>query len=662
MSAAPFLDPGMFDDAVAAVALLMGPEHRLLYVNPAFTRLFGPRTLGLPAREAFPEPDASRFLGVLEDVRRSGRPRQVTGRRRTDPGALSQARHFVYSCTPVATRRGGGILAIAMDTTAETYTLQRYEALATAVSQMVWVMWPNGTMDELVPGWEAITGLPWRSRADDGWFAVVHPRDRDALHAAWLEAAAEPQSVFEHTFRVRTAGGAYRHMFSRAVPVVRDGSVAEWIAATADVEDAWRTQLRERLLAQIAERPRTSLAQAFGTVVDTIVPEVADACLILTLDHDEWPVPSHVALRAGRIASASRPGLPAPPALLGQSVPVTAPLRELLEQGAPRTFVVPPGGCVPPGLVPRVTERWLTAAGATSVTLVPLRSEDTLLGYAVAATCDDSPVPGPAETELLRDVLHHAQQPIHRVLEHGRARRTALRLQRAQLTRPPEVPGAAVAARYQPASSTREIGGDWYDAFLLPDRSLVLDIGDVAGHDLTAAAAMGQMRSMLRALAYSCGLNASPCDVLEELDAVAEGLEAAPFTTVVHAHLRPRQGGGWNVAWSNAGHPPPLLIPARGTPRYLTGPVTDPPLCVDPGLVRTTHHHVLSPGDTLLLYTDGLIERPATTLTRGQNRLVKAALRHRRLPLDDLLHRLLTLSDHRDDTAMIAFRAGSGSG
>ncbi|MFD4371893.1 SpoIIE family protein phosphatase [Streptomyces sp. NPDC058486] len=655
------IDPRMFDGTVAAVAVLAGPEGRLLYTNSAFTRLFGPRRIGLPARAAFPDPDGHRFLAVLDSVRDTGRARQVVGERRTDPGAPGQARHFVYSCSAVTTEQGPGILVLAMDTTAETLTLQRYEALVSALSQMVWVMGADGSMEEIVPGWEQLTGAPWHPRADAGWYARIHPRDREKLSGAWRRAAGGDgggdgrPGVFEATFRVRAEDGSYRHLTTRSVPVLRDGSISEWVAATADVEDAWGTQLRERLLGQVAAVSGASLPEAFAEVVKVVVPELTDACLILLLSHDEWPLPDHAGVTARRIASATRPGLPAPPALRGQRVAVTAAVREVLDRREPVTFRLEPGTRVPPGLIPTVSERWLHASGATSLTLIPLIVEDLVLGYAATSSNGDTPLPGPAETELLREVLHHAQRPIRKVLDLQRARRTALGLQRAHLTEPPSVRGGTLAARYQPASSSGEIGGDWYDAFTLPDGTLVLDIGDVAGHDLTAATAMGQMRSMLRALAYAGGPDATPDAVLDRLDQVSAGLGTAPLATALHAALRRRADGAWRLTWSNAGHPPPLVVPAHGDARFLPG-AADPPLCVASDLLRTTHTHVLLPGDTLLLYTDGLIETPSAAIDEGQRRLAAEATLCRRRSLPDLLRLLQGLSDHRDDTAMLAFR------
>ncbi|MFE1268169.1 SpoIIE family protein phosphatase [Streptomyces sp. NPDC058758] len=651
------VDPRMFDGAVAAVAVLAGPEDRLLYTNSAFTRMFGHRGIGLPARAAFPDPDGHRFLAVIDSVRVTGRARQVVGERRTDPGAPGQARHFVYSCSPVTTDRGPGILVLAMDTTAETLALQRYEALVSAISQMVWVMGADGSMEEIVPGWEQLTGAPWHPRADAGWYAHIHPRDREKLSEAWRRAAAgggRPR-VFEATFRVRAADGSYRHLTTRSVPVLRDGGLTEWVSATADVEGAWGTRLRERLLGKVAAVSGASLHEAFAEVVKVVVPELTDACLILLLSHEGWPLPEHAEVTARRIASATRPGLPAPPALRGQRVAVTPAVRAVLDRREPVTFLLEPGTPLPPGLIPTVSERWLHASGATSLTLIPLIVDDLVLGYAATSSNGDTPVPGPAETELLREVLHHAQRPIRKVVDLQRARRTALGLQRAHLTEPPSVRGGTLAARYQPAVAGGEIGGDWYDAFTLPDGTLVLGIGDVAGHDLTAATAMGQMRSMLRALAYAGGPGARPDAVLARLDHVSAGLGTASLATALHVVLHHRPDGTWLMTWSSAGHPPPLVVSASGDAGYLPG-AADPPLCVASDLLRTTHTHVLGPGDTLLLYTDGLIETPSAPIDEGQRRLAAEAALCRRRSLPDLLRVLQGLSDHRDDTAMLAFR------
>ncbi|MFD0571703.1 PP2C family protein-serine/threonine phosphatase [Kitasatospora gansuensis] len=316
-----------------------------------------------------------------------------------------------------------------------------------------------------------------------------------------------------------------------------------------------------------------------------------------------------------------------------------------------------PPGEVPPGVVPEESARWLAEAHATSLTLLPLVIDGTTAVLAAAATCQDGPPPGPGDIELLRDVLQRTQSTLGQTLELQRTRQVALVLQRALLTDPPTVPGTGITARYQPGNRAAEVGGDWYDAFLLPGGPLALTIGDVSGHDLTAATTMGQLRAMLRSLAYNLTPDQTPADVLAALDRAADGLGVGTFATAVHLHLT-RTGPGWRVAWSNAGHPPPLLLPATGEPRFLAAAEADVPLCVAPAERRRTHHADIAPGDTLLLYTDGLVEVPGEDLDTGLDRLLAAARRARAGSLDDLCdHLLAQVPDTRDDIALLAFRA-----
>ncbi|MFI6846640.1 SpoIIE family protein phosphatase [Kitasatospora sp. NBC_00085] len=669
----PQLTPEVFDRAIVAIALTAGPEHRLVYRNDAFHDLFGPRPVGVPIREVFTEPGVERFFETLDQVRADGTARQVTTPRtvETSEDDPEGHRHFVYSCSPVSSRFGAGVLVSAIDTTAEVhsaqraerlsldrlYALQRYEALMSAVSQLVWLTRADGTMAELVPGWEELTGYPWRETMDEEWFELIHPRDREALAQRWLDAAEGEPTMFEHSFRVRTSSGEYRHVASRAVPIVRNGQLVEWIGATSDVEDRWRNRLRERLLARavaVTEASRTE--DAFAAVADLVVPDLTDACTVFVLsgrEHSSQPDE----IRGTRIASTARPGLPPLPPLHQQTFLLGPSARRAVADRAPALMTFP-AGRVPPGLVPEESARWLARARATSLTLLPIVIDGATVALAAAAGCDDTPPPGRADIELLQEVLQRAQVPLRQTLELQRTRHAALVLQRALLTAPPTVPGAELAARYQPGNRAAEVGGDWYDAFTLPDGSLALTIGDVAGHDLTAATTMGQLRSMLRSIAYNRTHLHTPADALTGLDAAADGLGVAVFATAVHLHLAPTPDGSWQAAWSNAGHPPPLLLPADGPPRFLDADEADVPLCVAPAEPRHTYRTPIGPGDTVLLYTDGLIEVPGENLATGLARLATAAEQAHDLPLHALLDRLLAeVPDARDDIALIAFRA-----
>ncbi|MBY8879397.1 SpoIIE family protein phosphatase [Actinacidiphila acidipaludis] len=674
----PELEPEVFDDAIVAVALTAGSEHRLVYYNGAFRNLFGPRELGVRAADAFTEEKAARYVQMLDEVFHDGKGRQVTGPRTTEgtfPGAPGR-RHFIYSCSPVVSRFGRGVLTVCVDTTAQVdaveraeelseerhQALHRYEALMGAVTQTVWLMQPDGTISELVGDFENFTGNRWRPVIDEKWLTFVHPHDRAHLVRTWQEAAEGTPSMFVCTFRLRTTSGDYRHVQSRAVPIVREGVIVEWIGATADIEDQWRNRLRERLLARVATvTAADDVPQAFGAVAAAVVPELTDACAVFLL-----PAPGVTAaggpLTAVRVASTARPGLPGLPPLREETHPVGPVARQVVESRKPRMLVFP-AGSPPDGVLPDLSLDWLRAARATSLTLVPIVIDAAVVAFACAAGCADSPPPGPRDLALLGEVLHEVRDPLRQAMELERTRHTALTLQRALLTPTPRVPGAELAAHYQPASKTVEVGGDWYDALLLPDGSVTLTIGDIAGHDLDAATSMSQLRSMLRVIAYDQSRPLSPAESLAQLDRVVDGLAIAPLVTAVHTVLRPGPDGRWHAAWSNAGHPPPLLLPAEGAPRFLEGEGPDLPLCVAPGLARNTWHHDLGTEDTLLLYTDGLIEVPGTDLADGMADLATAAEAavRRGLPLAELCALLLAgVGERRDDAAVIGFRPVGG--
>jgi sigma-B regulation protein RsbU (phosphoserine phosphatase) len=237
-------------------------------------------------------------------------------------------------------------------------------------------------------------------------------------------------------------------------------------------------------------------------------------------------------------------------------------------------------------------------------------------------------------------------------------------LQRSLLGPPPEVAHLEAAVRYLPASRHAEVGGDWYDAFRVSDGTTMLVIGDVAGHDAPAAAVMAQTRGMLRAVAQT--VDGSPATVLSALDRALMNLDMHTLVTVAVAtvDLRPvaaAAGGPVRLCWSNAGHPPPVLMFADGTvellerrPNRLLG--------VSPDVVRVDHEILLHPGDTLVLYTDGLVERRKVPLDDGTARLVRELARIGRQPLDRLCDDLVATmgSDLDDDVALLAVRLPCG--
>jgi two-component system, chemotaxis family, sensor kinase Cph1 len=239
--------------------------------------------------------------------------------------------------------------------------------------------------------------------------------------------------------------------------------------------------------------------------------------------------------------------------------------------------------------------------------------------------------------------------------------RAAERLQRSHLTEPPVSARHDVAVRYVPATTEAQVGGDWYDVFEQPDGSTVVVIGDVVGHDTAAAADMAQLRGLLRGIAYDSA--DGPAAVLRRLDSAVAGLGLHAMATVLVGRLTPDPGtGGARLRWSSAGHLPPLLAEPGDGVLTLTTPRAELLLGVDPSARRTESEALLEPGSTLLLYTDGLVERRDRGFDLGVQQLAAelVAVRDRSLEAacDELIGRMLP-EGAEDDVALVAVRLRS---
>ncbi|MDX6227538.1 MAG: hypothetical protein QOI76_928 [Frankiales bacterium] len=236
-----------------------------------------------------------------------------------------------------------------------------------------------------------------------------------------------------------------------------------------------------------------------------------------------------------------------------------------------------------------------------------------------------------------------------------RADETAALLQHSMLTDLPHVSHIQLVARYLPALDSAQVGGDWYDAFVLPDGVTALVIGDVAGHDMPAAAQMGQLRNLLRGIAWHT--NPAPHAVLAALDTTAHGLGVTDLATAVYGRIEATQPGQWQLRWANAGHPPPLLITSDGQIRYLDHP--SGVLLAFGDSQHTDGAIDLPPLSTLLLYTDGLVESRHRDLDHGLNRLRATAAHASAWPLETFCDHILSelARDHNeDDVTLLAVR------
>jgi serine phosphatase RsbU (regulator of sigma subunit) len=191
----------------------------------------------------------------------------------------------------------------------------------------------------------------------------------------------------------------------------------------------------------------------------------------------------------------------------------------------------------------------------------------------------------------------------------------------------------------------------------------VLVIGDVVGHDTAAAAAMGQLRGLLRGIAHFSG--AGPAEVLRGLDEAIAHMHTETMATAAVARLEEGDGDGrTRLRWANAGHPPPIALHPDGTVAILGGRYGDLMLGVDPAAGRLESVVTLEPGTTVLLYTDGLVERHGRTLDDGMARLVTQLRRLAGRPLDELCDALIEgmlQGTPEDDVALVAVRVGGSA-
>ncbi|MER7894652.1 SpoIIE family protein phosphatase [Streptomyces sp. NPDC096046] len=304
---------------------------------------------------------------------------------------------------------------------------------------------------------------------------------------------------------------------------------------------------------------------------------------------------------------------------------------------------------------------FLRTARATSAVTVPLGSRQQVTGALTLVRTDPAHPFDTDDLTVVSDIGRRVGLVIDNARRFGRQRAVAEAMQRNLLAPLPQPGRLRLAARYQPAPAGSQVGGDWYDAFERKDGTLALVIGDVVGHDLTAAAGMAQLHGILRSLAWDD--SGPPGAVVDRLDDAMPAITTVPMATLVLALLEgDPHSGPWTLRWTSAGHPPPLLLTQDGQARYLEagqGVLLGAPSGTGAG--RPSAAEVLPPGSTLLLYTDGLIEIPGSDLDTGLARLRRHALALAHEPLDTLCDRLPARMPpgSTDDVALLALRLPS---
>jgi serine phosphatase RsbU (regulator of sigma subunit) len=465
----------------------------------------------------------------------------------------------------------------------------------------------------------------------------------------------------------RTGGGFVRLTFA---PLPRTGAdgMTEIVMVVTDCTDqvlAQRQQergaVREQVLLRLATASNevSSMEAKLVAIANSAVPVVSDVCAINLLDQ---PLP------AGR-----HPAKPitmwrlAAPTSDGQIGPV-AGQKGVWCDGDPASAAIAAGRTVvyhydpndPPAWAARAgVERAIRVGRVHCTAMVPVAFDGHVHAVVAFGAGPRRAAYDEDDVELFELIAAQSAVAMRQGGVFDTVRSAALTLQRAMLSPPPLVEGLDIAVRYRPAGKTAEVGGDWYDVFPLADRDVAVVVGDIAGHDMHAAAIMGQVRSMLRGLALAHP--GPPDDTLVALDQVIRRLRLVLLATCVFVQIRrdrPPTADAidlW-ISWSNAGHPAPILIDPDGRIRVLDDP-HDAALGVAEHLKRASGTHALPRGATLLLFTDGLYERRGIDLDACFELLAAkiAEVAHR--PIEEMCDELLGFAPHEDDIALVVLRA-----
>jgi PAS domain S-box-containing protein len=418
-------------------------------------------------------------------------------------------------------------------------------------------------------------------------------------------------------------------------------------------ETARRATGRTALLASVTAELSGALdgESALGRLAQLVVPTLADACIVTVVDREG---------RARDVGSWHAD--PQRRALLERyteirldTLPMASPVGRAHSGSSATESVAAVLDLMPPG----PARGLLHGLGPESAVVIPLPAEERTVGVLTLYQDPDRDV-SDEDLETLRQVAAQAGRAIERVHRQNQQAQLAEALQRSLLTDPPEISDAEVVVRYVPAAEAARVGGDWYDAFLQRDGAAVVVIGDVVGHDTAAAAAMGQLRGLLRGIAHYSG--AGPAEVLRGLDEAIWDMHTDTLATAAVARFERADGDarGWaRLRWANAGHPPPLVLSPDGAVAVLGERIGDLMLGVDPAAERIESVTTLRPGAVVLLYSDGLVERRGSTIDEGTARLVEhlRELAHRPLgDLCDALLRRMLLGTPEDDVALVAVR------
>jgi PAS domain S-box-containing protein len=451
----------------------------------------------------------------------------------------------------------------------------RFRELADTAPALMWMTDAEGDVTFVNQGWLRFTGREHEEDLGDTFGLSAHADDRDDLLTRWRDAFAR-RTEFRFEYRLMHRSGEFRWVLEVGVPRFAGGEFVGYVGTATDIHE--RKQMEDAL--RKSEASFRDLADSAPVMIWT-----TDARGLVTFVNAGWLAYTGTRLQE-ELGDTWTLGVhpdDAPAVLSGWRE--TLERRELWER---EYRLRAEGG----------EYRWISERG------IPRYEDGEFVGY--VGTAIDIHV-----RKLMEGRLREVYEREHTIAE---------TLQRSLLPeRLPRIEGLEIAARYLPAGMGAAIGGDWYDALERPDGRVALVVGDVVGHGLRAAATMGQLRNAFRA--YGLAEN-SPAEVMAKVNRLVMTGEDEVMATVLYLVLDRESG---EVSFASAGHPPPLVLSPDGV-SFLEGGRAVPIGAVEPGVFREATA-VLPDDASLLLYTDGLVERRDEPLEQRLDALAEAAER-----------------------------------
>jgi PAS domain S-box-containing protein len=449
----------------------------------------------------------------------------------------------------------------------------RFRELADTTPALMWMTDAEGDVTFVNQGWLRFTGRELQEDLGDTFGLSAHPEDRDDLLTRWREAFAR-RAEFRFEYRLMHRNGDFRWVLEVGTPRFGGGEFVGYVGTATDIHE--RKQMEDAL--RKSEASFRDLADSAPVMIWT-----TDERGLVTFVNAGWLAYTGTRLDEELGESWAFGVHPEDAPTLVSAWHEMFARRRLWD----REYRLRASGG---------EYRWVSDRG------VPRFEDGEFVGY-VGTAIDIH------ERKTMEAQLREVYEREHTIAE---------TLQRSLLPeRLPRIEGLEIAARYLPAGQGAAIGGDWYDALERPDGKVALVVGDVVGHGLRAAAMMGQLRNAFRAYGLA---ESSPAEVMAKVNRLVMSGEDEAMATVLYLVLDRETGEVW---FASAGHPPPLMLTADGA-RFLEGGRAVPIGAVDPGSFREATA-VLPKDASLLLYTDGLVERRDEPLEQRLEALAEAA-------------------------------------